>query len=97
MPNTESLPDPLLPRLEADFNEIGLSGDPKDNCCYVIYEDDLARISPKEGLKVFLWADDGDGQIIGCVAILEWSNVLRGNPRWRGRIDEQTWYRGSKL
>jgi hypothetical protein len=48
-------------------------------------------------MAVFIYDDDisdaGEPEILGCVALLE-QTTFRGNPHWRARPQEDSWYRG---
>lgn len=82
-------PDPVLPRVWCDFNACGWSGEPGDNCYYVIDDDAIAANGLTEGARLFVWDDEGDGNVIGCEGRLE---SFQG--RWRVRTDAGDWYRG---
>ncbi len=82
-------PDASLPRLWCDFNSQGWSGAPDDNCYYAFDEHALGRLGAREGLRIFAFMDDGDGEILGCEAVLESFGT-----NWRVRPDQSTWFRG---
>ena len=88
-----------LPAISADFNAIGWSGEENDNCCYSLHCEKLKEISPREGMRIFIYDDDidedGKPEIFGCVAILEKIDDL--SARWRARPIESTWFRGTAL
>lgn len=76
------LPTPLPPRVWCDFNACGWSGDPDDDCYYVLNSDDLRAACASDGLSVLLfdWDDDTETQVLARLAQLE---SYRG--RWRAR------------
>lgn len=76
----------LLPRIWCDFNACGLSGEPGDDCFYVF---DMKGLGPTEGMRLCVYDDDGDGDVIGCEARLE-----RWGDSWRLRPDDGTWFKG---
>ncbi len=86
------LPDPLPPPLWCDFNACGWSGEPDDNCYYVLDRRALDALPARVGLEVFIWGETDETTIIGCVARLEqfddgWrarpvSNFYVGAPLW---------------
>ena len=82
-------PDFSLPRVWCDFNACGWSGEPDDDCYYVFDKQEVAALQPAEGMKVFIYDDNGDGTIIGCEARLE---IFRDS--WRMRPDKSTWFEG---
>ena len=82
-----SPPNTSLPKVGCDFNAIGWSGAPDDHCYYVF--DQQALPAPREGMRLFAFMDEGDGEVLGCEAVLE-----RFGTRWRIRPDESTWFRG---
>jgi hypothetical protein len=88
-------PDASLPRLAADFNACGLSGAPDDDCCYGLFIEQLAPVTPREGLRVFAYMDDGDGMVIGCEGVLEKHNLYwqKDREHWRVRPDQSSWVR----
>ena len=94
----EGTPPPIeLPRAECDFNACGLSGESDDNCYYVIYANDLARLQPQQGVRFFAYvldqADDGSPEVFGYIAGLErydWGH----SAGWRARPVKGSWYRG---
>lgn len=89
-------PNKNIPVIWADFNAIGLSNEDSDNCCYSLHTDTLQKISPYEGMKVFIYDDDindqGKAEIFGYIATLEM--IVGFNSDWRARPDEKTLYRG---
>jgi hypothetical protein len=85
---TEPLPT-SLPKIWCDFNACGWSGEPGDGCYYVFDERALLELGPIESMRLFVFDDDGDGDVIGCEGRLE-----RWNDRWRVRPDEDTWFKG---
>lgn len=76
------LPTPLPPRVWCDFNARGWSGEPDDDCFYVLAPTDLDTIDAIEGLSILLydWDDDAETQVIACVAQLD-----RYRDRWRAK------------
>jgi hypothetical protein len=83
-------PDAALPRLWCDFNACGWSGEPDDRCYYAFDQQALTALGPREGLRLFAFMDDdGDGEIVGCQAVLE-----RFGMSWRIRPDAGTWFSG---
>ncbi len=89
-------PDASLPRLRADFNACGLSGAPGDDCYYGLFVEELAPVTPREGLRVFAYMDDGDDMVIGCEGVLEKSIVhwQKDKEFWRFQPDQTSWWRG---
>ena len=74
------LPDPLPPRLSCDFNTRGWSGEPDDDCYYVLDREVLDALPARVGLEVFIWDESDETEILGCVAKLE-----QFDGRWRAR------------
>lgn len=83
------VPDSSLPRLWCDFNACGWSGVSGDNCFYVFDKNAFQALPPAEGMRVVLYDDDGDGNVIGCVGRLE---PYDGS--WRIRPEADSWFRG---
>jgi hypothetical protein len=78
-----------LPRIWCDFNACGWSGEPNDNCYYEFDKDALARLSPSGGMRVIAFADEGEGNVLGCEGTLElWRRS------WRIRPVPDTWFNG---
>ncbi len=84
-----SIPDLSLPRLWCDFNACGWSGDAGDDCYYAFDKQALATLDPTEGMRVFIYDDDGDGNVMGCEGLIE-----RHRDSWRIRPDKGTWFQG---
>jgi hypothetical protein len=82
-------PEASLPRVWCDFNACGWSGEPGDNCYYALDVGALAALGPAAGARVFVWDDEGGGEVIGCEGRLE---PFRGG--WRVRPVAGTWFRG---
>jgi hypothetical protein len=84
------LPTPLPPRLACDLNACGWSGEPDDDCLYVLDMEALASLPARAGAKVFLfdWEDRESDLIVGCVAQLE-----TFGDTWRAR-PLSGWYHG---
>jgi len=82
-------PDASLPRVWCDFNACGWSGAPDDNCYYAFDKEAVLALHPTEGMRLFAYDDDGDGEVTGCEARLE-----RFQDSWRIRPDESTWFTG---
>jgi hypothetical protein len=82
-------PDQLLPRVWCDFNACGWSGEVGDDCYYAFDREAIVTNSVIVGDKLFIWDDDGDGNVIGCEALAE---SFDGQLRFR-RV-ANTWYRG---
>ena len=82
-------PDASLPRIWCDFNACGWSGTPDDNCYYAFDKQAVEALRPTEGMRLFVYDDDGGGEVIGCEARLE---GFQGS--WRIRPNESTWFRG---
>ena len=89
-----SLPTVEMPFVWADFNSCGWAG-AGDDCFYALAKQTLDRISPVDGMSVFVWDDDGENEIIGCVARLERA-TLGAFAGWRARPISGTFYRGPK-
>jgi hypothetical protein len=85
-----NLPDASLPRLWCDFNAEGWTGAPDDTCYYAFDQQALARLGPREGLRLFAFVDEENGEIVGCQAVLETFGTS-----WRVRPVEGTWFSGS--
>lgn len=83
-----------LPRLWCDFNAVGWSGDPHDDCYYVFDQAALSGLSPYEGLHVFvfMYDDQEETEITGCEAVLE-----AYDKGWRIRPDTSTWCSGRRF
>ena len=81
-------PDASLPRVWCDFNACGWSGAPDDNCYYTFDKVALAALRPTEGMRLFVYMDEGDGTVVGFEARLE-----RFQDSWRIRPDERTIFR----
>ena len=97
MPGIEGQPpNDQVPIIWGDYNAIGLSGEPDDNCIYSLHRERLAELKPTEGLRVFVYEDDvtdnGDPEVFGYVCVLE--EIDWATSRWRARPEESTWYRG---
>ena len=97
--STEGKPPPQdIPVIWGDYNAIGLSGEPDDDCIYSLHRDVLVRLGAEEGKILFVYEDDLDDnnqpEIFGYVCKLEKVEWATGN--WRARPDEATWYRGPK-
>jgi len=84
-----SPPKTSLPRVQCDFNALGWSGETGDNCYYVFEGRKFAALAPREGLRLFVFMDEGGGEVLGCEAVLE-----KFGTSWRARPDESTWFRG---
>jgi hypothetical protein len=82
-------PDASLPRVLCDFNALGWSGEQDDHCYYAFDQQALAAVAPREGLRLFVFMEEGDDEVLGCEAVLE-----RFGTSWRVRPDESTWFRG---
>jgi hypothetical protein len=81
------LPSRSLPKLWCDLNACGLSGEPGDNCYYALHREQLAALSPVEGMRVFIWDWSDPELFVGCEALLE-----RLDDQWRARPVDETWY-----
>ena len=86
---SDGAPDFALPRVWCDFNACGWTGEPGDDCYYVLDVEAIAARGLTSGTRVFIWDDDGNGEIIGCVGKLE---VFRDG--WRVRPAVGTWFQG---
>ena len=84
-------PNPYLPRLWCDFNAIGWSGQPDDDCYYIFDMAVFANGSITEGLCVFAFMYDNqeETEITGCEMTFE-----PYHDGWRLRSDVATWYSG---
>jgi hypothetical protein len=82
-------PNASLPRISCDFNACGWSGAPDDDCYYAFDKQAVTALCPVDGMRVFIYDDNGDGSIIGCEARLE--RFLDG---WRIRPDKSSWFEG---
>ena len=85
-------PDPSLPRLWCDFNAQGWTGVADDSCYYAFDIKGLANLSPHEGMRLFAFDEEGNGEVIGCEGVLE-----KFGESWRIRPDENTWFKGQLL
>ena len=97
--NIEGSPPPkTIQVIWGDYNSIGLSGDPDDNCIYSLHRDALNTIDVFEGKIVFVYDDDLDEnnnpEVFGYVCTLE--KIKGFVSEWRARPKENTWYRGPK-
>jgi len=88
------LPSPSIPFLEGDFNARAWAGS-GDASIYVLDRSMLERISAKNGMIAFVWADDDPGQIFGQLATLEHLTV-GAFTGWRAKPLPGTFYRGPK-
>ncbi|MDB5388350.1 MAG: hypothetical protein JWM11_3996 [Planctomycetaceae bacterium] len=79
-----------LPRIWCDFNACGWSGQPDDNCYYVVDLTAVSAHSLADGARLVLWDDEGEGQVICCEGQLELFNE-----KWRVRPVADTWFRGN--
>lgn len=86
---SDAAPDSVLPRVWCDFNACGWTGEPGDDCYYVLDMNTIEAHGLASGTRVFIWDDDGDGVIIGCEGQLE---VFRDS--WRVRPAAGTWFQG---
>ena len=77
-----SLSDVSIPKIWCDFNACGWSGAPGDNCYYAFDQEALATLHLTEGMRLFIYDDDGVGGVVGCEARLESFNAS-----WRIRPD----------
>ncbi len=73
--------------VECDFNACGWSGAADDDCYYVLDQQALVQLGPTEGMKLFIFADEGGGEFFGCEGRLE-----RFGEAWRVRPDHGTWF-----
>lgn len=90
---SDRTPDWTLPRIGADFNACGYSGEPGDTCCYGMDREALRQLPASLGRRILIWESDGEDEVICCEAVLEWY-VGQSGGVWRARPDEATWYRG---
>jgi hypothetical protein len=81
-----------IPHIWCDFNAAGWSGEPGDDCYYVLDKAALHSLPEPEGMRVFIFDYENvdKTEILGCEAILE-----RTTAGWlRARPDRATWYSG---
>ena len=89
-------PHKSLPRLWCDFNSVGWSGEEDDECYYSFDEKRLARLHPREGMRVFIYEEGRGALIMGCQAVLErYQHPLTDEPRWRLRPIPDSGYIGN--
>ncbi|MES2300312.1 MAG: hypothetical protein V4582_24975 [Pseudomonadota bacterium] len=92
-----SPPDIDIPHIWCDLNAVGLSDETADIRYYSLHREILNRLRPIQGMIVFIYDEDvsdtGEAEIFGYVASLE-HTTFRGNPHWRARPREDSWYRG---
>jgi len=81
--------DDSLPRVWCDFNACGWSGAPDDDCYYAFDKEAVEALHPTEGMRLFIYDDDLDGEIFGWEGQLE-----RFQDSWRIRPDKSTFFRG---
>jgi hypothetical protein len=85
--NVERLKSGKAPIYWCDFNACGLSGDPKDNCFYRFGpKGDPIDTNPLVGMKVLLYDEDGDDELLTCEATLEFDSGW-----WRARPNAESW------
>jgi len=88
------LPDGPVPCVWGDFNACGWGGD-GDESFYGLDREALAAITVIEGMQVFVWTEDEEDTILGCVAILQ--HVTLGSfIGWRAQPVPGTFYRGPR-
>jgi hypothetical protein len=85
-----------IPRLGCDFNAIGWSGEPDDDCYYALDRERLGALKPTEGMRVVIYDADlgeqGKPQVLGCIATLEFHRG-KASSCWRARPIPGTFYR----
>jgi hypothetical protein len=86
---TAALPSRSLPKLWCDFNACGWSGEAGDNCYYSLHREQIAKLQPTTGMRVFVWDWSDEKLVIGCEALLE-----PYNDSWRVRPVDGTWFEG---
>ncbi len=88
------LPAQSVPYIWGDFNACGWAG-ADDTSIYALERATLAAIPASEGMLAFIWMDDEDCTILGCVATLQ-HITLGAFTGWRARPVLGTSYRGPK-
>jgi hypothetical protein len=87
-----------IEKIWGDYNAVGLSVEEDDNCIYSLHREMLGKLSPKAGMRLFVYdediSDDGALEIFGYVCVLE--NIDGFISQWRARPEQKTWYRGPK-
>jgi hypothetical protein len=93
--------DLSLPKIECDFNAVGLGDEDKDGrCFYSFFRRDLPLL--KAGARCILYSFDTQDEITACEALIEpYRTGWRGEAGnsfyfcgFRGRPFEDTWYWG---
>jgi hypothetical protein len=93
---------PELQRIGCDFNAIGLSGEPNDNCFYSFEREQVSSLPALVGLRVVLFSLDSPSEVTACEAVIEpYRNGWRGEPMksfwycgFRARPVNGSWYNG---
>ncbi|WP_158239301.1 hypothetical protein [Uliginosibacterium sp. TH139] len=80
---------PDLQRIECDFNAVGLSDEPNDNCFYSFHREQVVLLNALIGAKVILYAHDSPSEITACEA---WIEVYRSG--WQGEPDQSFMFCG---
>jgi hypothetical protein len=86
------LPLSPMPFIEGDFNACGWAGI-GDASIYALNA--LKKLNPVVGMLVFVYADDGPGEIFGQVAVLEYITLDKFTG-WRANPVKGMSYRGPK-
>jgi hypothetical protein len=88
------LPSSKYPPVWCDFNALGWSGRPEDNCFYVLDQKRLAELGAKPGDKVFLFMEDSaDGQEVTGVE----GELVDSDGKLIARPFEQEYYNGTRF
>ena len=90
----DHLPTKPMPYIWGDFNARGWAG-AGDESIYALDKEALAAIPATEGMQAFIWTDDEEGTILGCVATLQ-HITLGAFCGWRAQPVSGTFYRGPK-
>ncbi len=90
---SSSLPR-FLPRIYCDFHARGWSGAEDDDCFYVLHREQLAALPPREGLRVLLWMDSDEQNILAIEGLLEHHELNSTYAGWRARSVHGTEYEG---
>jgi hypothetical protein len=91
-----------LQRIECDFNAVGLSDEPNDNCFYSFNREHVAQLAALVGARAVLYSYDSHTEVTACEALIETCRSgWRGEPEcsfffcgFRARPIEGSWYSG---
>jgi hypothetical protein len=83
-------PHPLPPPVWCDFMTCGWSGEAGDDCYYALDAEALNALPAKAGTEVFLFDEEGEGNVLGRTAKLE-----RFEGSWRAR-PTGLWFTGPR-